>query len=77
MNLTLPAGYVLPENVQPGQEFDAVVTLVAGDNGTAKIVAIDGSQVGEKSEEETEVPQDAPPPQTEGTDFVDAVMSEY
>lgn len=76
MNLTLPEGYVLPENVQPGQEFDAVVTLLAGNDGTAKIVAIDGSPV-DKAEDETELPEDTPPPQTEGSDFVNAVMAEY
>lgn len=59
MKLTLPEGYLPPDNVKPGEDFEAVATLVMGEDGGFTLTAIDGVEIeseteeGEPDEEET------------------------
>lgn len=76
MKFSLPANFVLPDGVEPGQDFDAVVTLNLGSDGSVTVLALDGSPISEVEEEdepeeavESEVP-------TEEADFVGAVAAD-
>ena len=52
MKITLPEGYEIPENVKPGQPFEAVATLVASGDGTFELTAIDGTELAPEGEDE-------------------------
>jgi hypothetical protein len=60
MNITLPKGYELPDGAQMGEPFEAVATLIANEDGTFTLDAIDGMDIEgetEEEEEETESPE--------------------
>jgi hypothetical protein len=52
MKIVLPAGYEIPDNAKPGEPFEAVVTLVAEEDGSFEIKAIDGMEIEEDEEPE-------------------------
>jgi len=54
MNITLPKGYELPDGAQMGEPFEAVATLIANEDGTFTLDAIDGMDIGSETEEDAE-----------------------
>lgn len=60
MKLSMPKGYEMPDNAKPGQPFEAVATLVMGEDGTVQLTAIDGMEVGESEEPEEAEEAEAP-----------------
>ena len=56
MKLTLPKGYELPDDAQVGEPFEAVATLVANEDGSFQLSAIDGIDLddAEDSDEDEE-----------------------
>ena len=50
MKITLPAGYEVPDNAKPGEEFEVVATLEQNEDGTFELVAIDGTKLEDESE---------------------------
>ncbi len=52
MKIMLPEGFQMPDSAKPGEPFEAVVTVVIDESGEAKIVALDGVELGEDMEEE-------------------------
>lgn len=57
----LPDGFQVPDDTEPGESFDAVATLSVGDDGKAKLLALDGLPV-EGGEEEAAARRAGPPP---------------
>lgn len=57
----LPAGFQVPDDVEPGESFDAVATLSVGEDGKAQLLALDGLPV-EGGEEEAAARRAGPPP---------------
>lgn len=55
MKIMLPEGFQMPDSAKPGEPFEAVATVVIDESGEAKIVALDGVELGEDMEEEEEV----------------------
>jgi hypothetical protein len=55
MKIMLPEGYEMPASAQPGEPFEAVATLVIGEDGMVELVALDGVELGEGVEEAEEV----------------------
>ena len=51
----LPEGFTVPDNTNPGDTFEALVTLKLGDDGTATPTAIDGIPI---KDEPTAPPSD-------------------
>ena len=60
MNITLPKGYELPDGAQMGEPFEAVATLIANEDGTFKLDAIDGMDIEGETEEEEEEEIESP-----------------
>lgn len=52
MKIMLPDGYEMPASAQPGEPFEAVATLVIGEDGMVELIALDGAELGEDMEEE-------------------------
>lgn len=50
MKLTLPEGFQMPASAKPGEPFEVVATLVAGEDGVM-MTAIDGVKLPEEEEE--------------------------
>lgn len=63
MKITLPEGYKPPDNVKPGEDFEAVATLIMGDDGGYTLSAIDGVDIPDPEEEEEQ--QEEMPPEDE------------
>lgn len=74
MKITLPSGYEIPAGVEPGQDFDAVVTLSLGDDGTVTVTALDGAPIEDIAEEVEE--EDTEETDEDEADFVGAVNAE-
>lgn len=53
MKLELPEGFQMPASAKPGEPFEAVATLVMGEDGVM-LTALDGVKLPEKEEEEEE-----------------------
>lgn len=70
MKFILPTGFEIPAGVEPGQEFDAVVTLSLGDDGSVIATALDGSPLASEEEEDEVESVESDP------DFLAAVASE-
>lgn len=51
MKITLPEGFKMPTDAKPGQPFEAVATLVMGEDGTM-ITALNGVALAEEMEDE-------------------------
>jgi hypothetical protein len=51
MKITLPEGFKMPTDAKPGQPFEAVATLVMGEDGTM-ITALNGVALAEEMEGE-------------------------
>lgn len=60
MKILLPEGFKMPTDAKPGQPFDAVATLVMGDEG-AMLTALNGVALAEEMEEEGEEMEYADP----------------
>lgn len=75
MKFKLPTGFELPAGVEPGQEFDAVVTLNLGEDGSVSVVALDGAPISDVDDDEEADEASEPSPAAEA-DFVDAVASD-
>lgn len=54
MKIILPEGFKMPTDAKPGQPFEAVATLVLGDEG-AMLTALNGVALAEEMEEEDEM----------------------
>lgn len=54
MNIPMPKGFEMPENAKPGEPFEVVATIVAGEDGSFNITAIDGAALQEAAEEAAE-----------------------
>lgn len=57
----LPSGFQVPDDVEPGESFDAVATVTVGEDGRAQLLALDGLPV-EGGEEEAAARRAGPPP---------------
>lgn len=75
MKFTLPTGFEIPAGVEPGQDFDAVVTLSLADDGSVTVVTLDGAPV-EDIEEEVEDEASGETAEAE-PDFVGAVNADF
>jgi hypothetical protein len=53
MKITLPEGFKMPTDAKPGQPFEAVATLVMGEDGTM-LTALNGVTLAEEEEAEEE-----------------------
>lgn len=58
MKITLPTGYELPDGAKPGEPFEVVATLVASDDGTFDLVAVDGMEIEETPDTDVETPEE-------------------
>lgn len=52
MKLPLPKEYVPPDTARPGEPFEAVATIVPGEDGSFNLTAIDGNELAEAETEE-------------------------
>lgn len=70
MKFALPKEVIVPEGVEPGDKFEALATLVVGEDGrTATLMEIDGEAIS-SGQEEKKVKKAA------GRGFVESVMGE-
>lgn len=53
MKLKLPEGFQMPASAKPGEPFEVVATLVAGEEGVM-LTALDGVKLPEEQEEDEE-----------------------
>ena len=53
MKITLPEGFKIPDTAKPGQPFEAVATLIMGEDGVS-LTALDGVEIAEEEKPETE-----------------------
>jgi hypothetical protein len=60
MKITLPEGFKMPADAKPGQPFEAVATLVMGEDGTM-LTALNGVTLAEEEEDEEEEMEYAEP----------------
>jgi len=58
MKITLPDGFELPENAQPGEPFEVVATLELEEDGSFQLVAIDGVELPDSEKEDDEPDED-------------------
>jgi hypothetical protein len=48
----LPQGFQVPQDVEPGQTFDAVASLKLAEDGSAELVSLDGIPIGDDGDED-------------------------
>lgn len=77
MKFKLPTGFVLPDGVEAGEDFDAVITLTLDEDGGVSVVALDGSPIegAEVVESDDDVDDEDLSAQAEA-DFLSAVSAE-
>lgn len=50
MKITLPPGYVPPENARPGEPFEVVAVIEPEEDGSFELKSIDGVELGKEEE---------------------------
>jgi len=58
MKIKMPAGFLPPKGVKPGEAFDAVASMKQEKDGSYELISMDGAPMSGKAEEDAEPEQD-------------------